>query len=88
MTELTTIRKEDWYGFYENGIRYVNLELLWDDFPDEDNFIKEYSSTYTHEFLHSEIEFIIYELFWCKEEKVVRNMLKEEWNKKVQRKYK
>ena len=66
----------------------VNIQLIWERCEDETKFIRKFSKTYTHEILHLLIDSILQELFEFGEEKVIRKMLKEEWNKELKKYYK
>ena len=80
--KLTRVVKGDdaeLYGFNDNGVVNVNIQKLWEDFPDEDKFIKEFSNTYTHELMHTIVDAIVYEIVDYYGEYVIRVMLGEPW---------
>ncbi len=66
----------------------VNIELIWERCKGNENkFIKLFSKTYTHETLHMLIDGIVEDLLAYGEEKVIRTMLKEKWNKELRKYY-
>jgi len=80
---LITIDNED-YAFLENGIIHINIEKLWNENPHVEWFVEEFLTSYTHEMLH----LVLYEED-CQgpalgEEKVIRGILGEEWNDKLE----
>ena len=80
--------ENDWYGYNENGLIAVNIQLLWEETQNEDKFIKNFNKTYTHEILHDIIDIILSEQRNYKEEEIIRKTLKEPWNKQIQEQYK
>ncbi len=66
----------------------VNVELIWNLTQNEDKFIKIFSQTHSHELLHIIIAGIVDQLFYFKEEKIIRSILGEEWNKELAKYYK
>lgn len=85
MTEksLKFIDNED-YAFLEDNIIYINIEKLWNEHPTVDGFVEEFVISHTHEMLH-----LVLFMEGCEgdplgEEKVVRSILGEEWNDKLE----
>jgi len=79
--------ENEWYGFVDNDIIAVNIQLLWEEDQDEDKFIRRFAKTYTHELLHQVIDSLLYELREMKEEEIIRKSLKERWNKRIRKMY-
>lgn len=86
-TKIIKGEETNWYGYTIDGDIYVNIQLLWEDYPREDWFIKEFGDTYTHELLHKLIDEYCVEIRLFKEEEIVRKMLGERWNKEIQKQY-
>lgn len=80
--------ENEWEGFNENGLIAVNIQLLWENYEDEDKFIKNFAKTYIHELLHDLLDEITFKLREYKEEEIIRKILKEPWNKQVRELYK
>lgn len=74
------INDED-YGFMENRVIGVNIQRIWFESEDENEFIQEFARTYAHELLHILLESL--DLPELEEEEIIRAMLGEEWNKKI-----
>jgi hypothetical protein len=71
-----------------NGIILVNIEMIWDMYPDEEKFIKEFGDILTHEMLHNELRKInVSTKFSYGEEKVVRGMLGQKFTPREKRFY-
>lgn len=91
MKHLKIVKSEekDWYGFVDpkTGNIMINLQLLWEDSPDEDHFILNYALTYTHELLHTLVWDETTDEHLYKEEEIIRNILGEPWNEKEQKLY-
>ena len=79
--------ENNWYGYNENGLIAVNIQLLWEDYPNEDKFIKEFAKTYTHETLHNLLDEILFDIRQFKEEEIIRKALKESWNEEIRKNY-
>ncbi|MBS3127992.1 hypothetical protein J4410_02515 [Candidatus Woesearchaeota archaeon] len=65
----------------------VNVEYIWSIGKDEDEFITLFAQTHCHEIIHILIEDILLELFQCEEERLIREMLSEEWDKRLSKYY-
>ena len=81
---------EPFYGMSDtcNGQIEVNIEFIWKLCKkDENKFIQLFSLTYTHEYIHTIVSDIVQELYTCGEEKFIRMMLGEEWNKEMETYY-
>lgn len=66
----------------------VNIQLLWElSKTKEEDFIPIFSVTYTHEIIHLLINAILSELYSCGEEKVIRDLLQEGWDKGIEEYY-
>jgi hypothetical protein len=81
---------EPFYGKSDicTGEIRVNIQLLWQlSKKKENDFIKLFSMTYTHEIVHTLINAIFSELYSCGEEKVIRTLLQEGWDKGVEEYY-
>ncbi len=81
---------EPFYGKSDicTGEIRVNIQLLWKLCKQyEDAFISLFSVTYTHELVHNLINDILSDLYSCGEEKVIRTMLQEGWDKGVEEYY-
>jgi len=91
--------KDKLYGFCTvSGDRYINIELIWDTYPNTNNFIKKFSTTLLHERLHSIIDdIIIGKIYHYKKitqknyrlgvERVIRRLTGEQWSKIEQEDY-
>lgn len=83
-------RDEPFYGMSDTctGQIEVNVEFIWKLCKgNEDRFIKLFSLTYSHEYIHTIVSEIVEELYTCGEEKFIRKMLGEEWNKEMETYY-
>ena len=83
-------RDEPFYGMSDTctGQIEVNIEFIWKLCKkDENKFIKLFSLTYTHEYIHTIVSDIVQELYTCGEEKFIRKILGEEWNKEMETYY-
>ncbi|MBI5003236.1 hypothetical protein HZC31_07670 [Candidatus Woesearchaeota archaeon] len=83
-------RDEPFYGMSDTctGQIEVNIEFIWKLCKkDENKFIKLFSLTYTHEYIHTIVSDIVEELYTCGEEKFIRKILGEEWNKEMETYY-
>ena len=65
----------------------VNIEYIWKTTKNEDKFIKVFAQTYNHELIHMIIQMILGELIECEEERFIREMLSEEWDKGLSKSY-
>ena len=85
---LKKIRDQD-YGFVKNGVIGINIERLWLESRDEAKFIKEFAKTHAHELLHIEVAVAIInkKRTVIGEEKVIRNLCSEPWNKEIEAVY-
>lgn len=61
----------------------INVEYIWEISKSEDEFITLFAQTYGHEIIHILMENILLEVFTCGEERIIRKMLGEEWDKKL-----
>ncbi len=86
---LKKIHDQD-YGFVKNGTIGINIERLWLEARDEAKFIKEFAKTHAHELLHIEVAVALgkKKRTIIGEEKVVRKLVKEPWNKEIEAGYK
>ncbi len=81
---------EPFYGKSDicTGEIRVNVQLLWKlSKQNDDGFIKLFSVTYTHEIVHTLINAILSNLYSCGEEKVIRTLLQEGWDKGIEEYY-
>ncbi len=85
---LRTLKSTD-YGMVEDGSIFVNVEKIWTQGKGSFNhFVKEFNLTCTHELLHILIaDQVGNSTSIVGEEKAVRNMLNEKWNKKLEKQY-
>ena len=85
---LKKIHDQD-YGFVKNGAIGINIERLWLEARDETKFIKEFAKTHAHELLHIEIAVALgkKKRAVIGEEKAVRKLAKEPWNKEIEAVY-
>ena len=65
----------------------INIEYIWCITKDEDKFIDEFAKTYAHELIHLLLANIMHELFEVGEEKAIRKLLHEEWDKELKKYY-
>ncbi|MBI2136276.1 hypothetical protein HYU06_04335 [Candidatus Woesearchaeota archaeon] len=65
----------------------INIEYIWRISNDEDKFIDEFSKTYAHELIHLLMANIMHDIFEIGEEKVIRKLLHEEWDKELETYY-
>ena len=82
--------KDQDYGFVKNGIIGINIERLWLEARDEAKFVKEFAKTYAHELLHIEIAVAVGQdkRTVTGEEKAVRKLANEPWDKEIEAGYK
>ena len=81
---------EPFYGMSDtcSGQIEVNVEFIWKFCKkNEEKFIKIFSLTYAHEYIHTIVSDIVQELYTCGEEKFIRKILGEEWNKEMETYY-
>ena len=85
---LHTLKSTD-YGFVEDGAIFINVEKIWNQSKCNFNhFTKEFNTTCTHELLHTLIaEETDDKASLVCEEKTVRKLTKEKWNKKLEKQY-
>lgn len=85
---LKTYKDQD-YGFVQNGVIGINIERIWLETRSETIFMKEFAKTYAHELLHLAIARAIRNKKRTDkgEEKVVRKLCKEPWNKRIESLY-
>jgi len=81
---LKKIKDQD-YGFVKNGTIGINIERIWLETEREAKFIREFARTYTHEMLHLVIARAIRNRKWTEigEERAVRRLCKEKWNREI-----
>jgi len=81
--------KDQDYGFIQNGTVGINIERIWLETRAETRFMKEFAKTYAHELLHMAIALTIdnKKRTTIGEEKVVRKLCKEPWNKRIEALY-
>ena len=86
---LKKIKDQD-YGFVKNGVIAVNIERLWLETRNETKFTKEFTKTYAHELLHLLIAIAMGNKKRSNvgEEKAVRKICNEPWNKEIEAIYK
>ncbi|MEK6867653.1 MAG: hypothetical protein AABX98_02405 [Nanoarchaeota archaeon] len=83
-------KDEPFYGMSDTctGQIEINIEFIWKlAKKDEDKFLRLFSLTYTHEYIHTIVSDIVQELYTCGEEKFIRKILGEEWNKEMEKYY-
>lgn len=83
-------KDEPFYGMSDTctGQIEVNIEFIWKlAQKNEDKFIRLFSLTYTHEYIHTIVSDIVQELYTCGEEKFIRKILGEEWNREMEKYY-
>ncbi|MBI5073530.1 hypothetical protein HZA99_06960 [Candidatus Woesearchaeota archaeon] len=81
---------EPFYGMSDTctGQIEINIEFIWKLCKrNEDKFIRIFGLTYTHEYVHTIVSDIVEDLYTCGEEKFIRKMLGEEWNKEMEKYY-
>ena len=84
---LKKIHDQD-YGFVKNGTIGINIERLWLEASSESRFIREFTKTYAHELLHIEVaKATKKKRTVIGEEKAVRKLAKEPWNKEIEKGY-
>ena len=85
---LKKIHDQD-YGFVKNGIIGINIERLWLEASSESKFIREFAKTHAHELLHIAIAMVLgnKKRTVIGEEKAVRKLAKEPWNKEIEASY-
>lgn len=82
-----TVKSTD-YGMVENGAIFVNVEKIWNMAKGFNYFVKELNTTCTHEQLHILIGNELGDsTAIVGEEKTVRKLTYEKWNKKLQKQY-
>lgn len=74
------------YAFSLGSKIAVNLELLWKDAGYFNAFSRQFSKAYNHEVLHIVLSGVRKKRL-LGEEKVVRRMMRERWNKRMRRAY-
>ena len=86
---LKLIKDQD-YGFVRNNTIGINIERIWLETRGEAKFIKEFAKTYAHELLHIVIEATLgnKKRQVTGEEKVIRKLCSEPWNKEIEAAYK
>lgn len=78
--------EEPFYGKSDiaTGEIQVNIQFLWElSKENEDTFAQLFSVTYAHELIHTLIGNILMELYSCGEEKMIRTLLQERWDKGI-----
>ena len=83
-------KDEPFYGMSDTctGQIEINVEFIWKlAKKNEDKFMRLFSLTYTHEYIHTITSDIVQELYTCGEEKFIRKVLGEEWNKEMETYY-
>ncbi len=84
---LRTVKSTD-FGFVENGAIFVNVEKIWNKAGSFGKFANEFNVTCSHEMLHILIADEIGETgSIVGEEKTVRLITGEKWNKKLEKQY-
>ena len=81
---------EPFYGMSDTctGKIEINVEFIWKLCrKDEEKFIRFFAVTYTHEYVHTIVSDILEDLYTCGEEKFIRKILGEEWNKEMEKYY-
>lgn len=84
--QTLTYAEEPFYGKSDitTGEIQVNIQFLWElSKGDEDAFIRLFSVTYSHELIHTLIENILMDLYSCGEERMIRILLQERWDKGI-----
>ena len=78
--------KDPEYGFTQGDVICVNIQKIWEETQKVDDFTDIFGLTYTHDFLHLLIPKLAnVALVW--EEKIIRSLLDEKWNKELEQKY-
>lgn len=83
-------KDEPFYGMSDTctGQIEINVEFIWKlSKKSEDKFIRLFSLTYNHEYIHTIVSDIVQELYTCGEEKFIRKILGEEWSKEMEKYY-
>jgi len=65
----------------------VNVQYIWNNTRNQDKFIEEFTKTLTHEIIHLQVGSILEDMHYVGEERSIRRMLKEKWNKKLKEWY-
>ncbi len=81
--------KDQDYGFVKNGVIGINIERIWLEARKEAKFIREFAKTHAHELLHISIAAAVKNKKRSDigEEKAVRKLCKEPWNKEIESMY-
>jgi len=82
--------KDQDYGFVKNNVIGINIERIWLETNQETRFIREFAKTYAHELLHLTLAKALKnkKRTDAGEEKVIRKLCKEPWNKEIESAYK
>ena len=82
---LKTIKDQD-YGFIKNGTIGINIERIWLESANEARFIREFAKTYAHEILHLAIDRSLRNRKRTEigEEKAVRKLVGEKWDRAIE----
>ena len=84
---LKKIKDQD-YGFVKKGIIGINIERIWLETRNETKFMREFAKTHAHELLHILIAAAANKKRSpLGEEKVVRKLCNEPWNKEIEAMY-
>ncbi|MBS1266039.1 MAG: hypothetical protein MAG795_00004 [Candidatus Woesearchaeota archaeon] len=84
---LRTVKSTD-FGFVEDNAIFVNVEKIWKMSANFNDFADEFDTTCSHELLHIMIEQEIGDTASIVgEEKTVRMLTGEVWNKKLEKEY-
>lgn len=72
---------------FVNGERWINVEYIWKDCKDEDEFIKRFSKAYLHETIHLML-LNVPDRYAIGEEKIIRKYIDgEKWTARLERLY-
>ena len=88
---LKTYKDQD-YGFAKGNVLAINIQRIWLESGSEPNFIREFAKTYSHELLHIILPGIagwknIKDSTEIGEEKIIRKLCKEQWNREIEKSY-
>ncbi len=85
-TKLKQMKESD-YGSYMDGKVFINVEKISKKTKSESSFIKKFSTILMHETLHFLIEDEVKDDYIVGEEKAIRKICKEPWNKLLEEQY-
>ena len=65
----------------------VNVQYIWNKTRNQNKFIKEFTQTLSHEIIHLQVGSILEDIYYVGEERSIRRLLKEKWNKQLEEWY-